>query len=52
MALILGFSLQAQEWELVWSDEFSLPGTPDTDKWGYEESYEEADSKKLMIIGD
>jgi beta-glucanase (GH16 family) len=26
----------AQEWKLVWSDEFEQPGMPDTEKWSYE----------------
>ena len=37
LAAILSLSLQAQEWELVWSDEFSVAGAPDPDKWSYEE---------------
>ena len=26
----------ADEWKLVWSDEFDKPGLPDSTKWGYE----------------
>ena len=29
-------SLQAQEWELVWADEFNEEGLPDSTKWQYE----------------
>ncbi|MCB8995356.1 MAG: glycoside hydrolase family 16 protein [Bacteroidales bacterium] len=37
--LLFGFLLlplvsEAQEYKLVWSDEFSFPGLPDTTKWG------------------
>lgn len=28
---------QAQQWKLVWSDEFETPGLPDSVKWTYEE---------------
>lgn len=29
----------ADDWKLVWSDEFSKDGRPDPAKWGYEEGY-------------
>ncbi|MEZ0325830.1 MAG: family 16 glycosylhydrolase [Fimbriimonas sp.] len=29
----------AADWKLVWSDEFDMPGLPDSEKWGYEEGY-------------
>ncbi len=29
-------SIQAQDWKLVWSDEFEQTGFPDKTKWGYE----------------
>lgn len=32
-------SLRADDWKLVWSDEFDAPGHPDPAKWGYEEGF-------------
>ena len=32
-------SAQAEDWKLVWSDEFDKPGQPDPAKWDYEEGY-------------
>jgi beta-glucanase (GH16 family) len=29
----------AEEWKLVWSDEFDYQGLPDPNKWGYEEGF-------------
>jgi len=29
----------AQDWKLVWSDEFDRPGLPDPAKWGYEKGF-------------
>ncbi|HEY5042321.1 MAG TPA: glycoside hydrolase family 16 protein [Verrucomicrobiae bacterium] len=29
----------AEDWKLVWSDEFNYTGLPDTNKWGYEEGF-------------
>jgi beta-glucanase (GH16 family) len=29
----------AEDWELIWSDEFSEDGTPDPLKWGYESGF-------------
>ncbi len=29
----------ANEWKLVWSDEFGYKGLPNPDKWGYEEGF-------------
>ncbi len=33
---LLSISVIAQEWQLVWSDEFDNPGLPDASKWGYD----------------
>ncbi len=33
-------SAQAEEWKLIWSDEFDYEGLPDPDKWDYEEGFE------------
>lgn len=30
---------QAEDWKLVWADEFDKPGLPDTARWDYEEGY-------------
>ena len=32
-------SVQADDWKLVWSDEFDKPGLPDESKWTYEEGF-------------
>lgn len=29
----------AEDWKLVWSDEFDKPGLPDSSKWSYEEGW-------------
>jgi beta-glucanase (GH16 family) len=34
-----GASAGAEDWKLVWSDEFDKPGLPDPAKWNYEEGY-------------
>jgi beta-glucanase (GH16 family) len=36
---VLGGPAGGDDWELVWSDEFSTPGRPDPAKWGYEEGF-------------
>lgn len=41
--LCLGFCsgpvARAAQWELVWADEFNVPGLPDPLKWGYEDGF-------------
>lgn len=37
--LLLSASLHAQDWKLVWSDEFDKPGLPDPAKWDYETGF-------------
>lgn len=37
--LFLCACVHAQEWKLVWSDEFDKPGLPDPAKWDYEEGF-------------
>lgn len=39
VALALPWSLGAQEYRLVWSDEFDYEGRPDETKWVYEEGF-------------
>lgn len=41
LLFVLGFfqSLQAEEYQLVWSDEFNKSGQPDPKKWGYEQGF-------------
>lgn len=34
--LLAASSLPAEDWKLIWSDEFDKPGLPDPAKWGYE----------------
>ena len=38
--LLLASTAPAEEWKLVWSDEFDTPGLPDKTKWDYEEGFE------------
>ena len=35
----LAMNLQAQEWKLVWSDEFDVDGKPDEKVWSYEHGF-------------
>jgi beta-glucanase (GH16 family) len=39
LALVLASSAAAQEWKLVWSDEFDGAGLPDPQKWDYEQGF-------------
>lgn len=39
MLAMLSQSIHAQEWQLVWSDEFDYEGLPDKAKWDYEEGF-------------
>ncbi|MGC8639967.1 MAG: glycoside hydrolase family 16 protein [Isosphaeraceae bacterium] len=32
-------AVRADQWKLVWSDEFNEPGLPNPDKWGYETGF-------------
>jgi beta-glucanase (GH16 family) len=34
--LFSSLNLSAQQWKLVWSDEFNYQGLPDSTKWGYD----------------
>jgi beta-glucanase (GH16 family) len=36
---MLSQSVHAQQWKLVWSDEFDYEGLPDKKKWDYEEGF-------------
>ncbi len=36
LLLVMLTRVHAQEWKLVWSDEFDSPGLPDSSKWDYE----------------
>jgi beta-glucanase (GH16 family) len=38
-AAIIAGVVQAEEWELVWSEEFEYEGMPDKSKWDYEEGF-------------
>ena len=38
-ALLAAGTMAAQEWELVWSDEFDGEGRPDTATWNFEEGF-------------
>ncbi|HYV37082.1 MAG TPA: glycoside hydrolase family 16 protein [Gemmataceae bacterium] len=37
--LLLAIPCNAQEWKLVWQDEFDKDGPPDPAKWGYEKGF-------------
>ncbi|MDD2559302.1 MAG: glycoside hydrolase family 16 protein [Bacteroidales bacterium] len=37
--LSLAGAIQAQEWKLVWSDEFDTEGKPDSNNWNYEHGF-------------
>lgn len=39
LLLVLTAGASAQQWELVWSDEFDRAGKPDATKWSYERGY-------------
>ena len=39
MLLWAAMPLMAQEWQLVWSDEFNTDGRPDSTKWNYEQGF-------------
>jgi len=39
LAVSTASSADAEDWKLVWSDEFDKPGQPDPAKWTYEEGY-------------
>lgn len=39
LCLALPGTAPAQDWKLVWADEFDKPGLPDDSKWGYETGF-------------
>ena len=39
LLLLLSQQVPAQEWKLVWSDEFSTEGRPDSTVWNYEQGF-------------
>ena len=39
ISIILVSTALADEWKLVWSDEFNFPGLPDANKWNYESGF-------------
>jgi beta-glucanase (GH16 family) len=39
MLVIMAGSAAADDWKLVWSDEFNDPGLPDSTKWGHETGF-------------
>lgn len=39
LVLLSAATLRADDWKLVWSDEFDKPGTPDARKWDYETGF-------------
>jgi beta-glucanase (GH16 family) len=39
LVFLAAVPLRADDWKLVWSDEFDKSGAPDPEKWGYEEGF-------------
>ena len=39
LALLVSVPVFADDWKLVWSDEFDKPGLPDPAKWDYETGF-------------
>ena len=39
MLAMMPQSVRAEQWKLVWSDEFDYEGLPDKKKWDYEEGF-------------
>jgi beta-glucanase (GH16 family) len=39
LAFMLSLAVQAEDWKMVWSDEFNNDGLPDSTKWSYEEGF-------------
>ena len=39
MLLWAVMSVMAQDWKLVWSDEFTKDGRPDSTVWNYEQGF-------------
>src|SRR5882672_11219106 len=39
LLLLMSLPVGANEWKLVWSDEFDTPGLPDPSKWNYETGF-------------
>src|SRR5947209_3032733 len=37
--ILIAAPAMADDWKLVWSDEFDKPGLPDPSRWGYEEGF-------------
>ena len=44
--IIAANCLHAEEWKLVWSDEFNYTGLPDKTKWNYEEGFIRNDERQ------
>ena len=39
LLLLLSQQVPAQEWKLVWSDEFNAEGRPDESTWNFEQGF-------------
>ena len=39
LLMLIALTADADEWKLVWSDEFDKPGLPDAARWGYETGF-------------
>ena len=55
LTLLIGvgivFPAAAQNWKLVWSDEFNYTGLPDKTKWGYEEGFVRNQEPQYYTVG-
>lgn len=47
---VLASTLCAQNWELVWGDEFDYKGLPNPDKWSYERGYVRNNEKQFYTV--
>jgi beta-glucanase (GH16 family) len=44
---IVAMPADADDWKLVWSDEFDKPGLPDISRWGYEFGYAQNNERQF-----
>ncbi len=48
--IVIASAAFAQDWELVWGDEFDYDGLPDPEKWSYEEGYVRNNEKQYYTV--
>jgi beta-glucanase (GH16 family) len=47
LVLFVGISARAEDWKLVWSEEFDGPGLPDPARWDYETGFVRNNEQQL-----